>query len=110
MKEVIFIKYFDYNIADKYAEHYEILESLMDLWESEIVEFKEATSQYSIDKIGKYFSAISNEANLKNQQYDWLIFGVSEKDKKHIVGTSFKRGDISLLEKFKYDISKKNNR
>lgn len=62
---------------------------------------------YDTDKIGRYFSAISNEANLRNQQYGWLVFGVSEKDKvKHVVGTAYKKGDKSLLEKFKYEIAR----
>ena len=78
----------------------------MERWETEIVEFKEAKGNYSEDKIGQYFSAISNEANLKNQQYGWFVLGVSEQTNKHPVGTSFKDGDASLLEKFKYEISK----
>ena len=32
--------------------------------ETEIVEFKEAKDGFDFDKIGKYFSALSNEANL----------------------------------------------
>ncbi|MCP4132823.1 MAG: hypothetical protein GY754_17790, partial [bacterium] len=44
------------------------LESLLKLSsETEIVEFKEAKSNYSFDKIGKYFSGLSNEANLKGR-------------------------------------------
>ncbi|MGN1143112.1 MAG: ATP-binding protein, partial [Anaerovoracaceae bacterium] len=88
------------------AEYYELLQFLMENWENEIVEFKEAKGQYSADRIGQYFSAISNEANLKNQQYGWLVLGVSEKDKKHLVGTSYKKGEGNLLEKFKYEIAK----
>jgi len=79
----------------------------MERWEYETVEFKEAKSSYDTDKIGRYFSALSNEANLKQQQYGWLVFGVSEKDKiKHLVGTAYKKGDSSILEKFKYEISR----
>lgn len=98
--------FFEYNKAESNAEYYEILEMLMERWEYEIVEFKEAKSQYDADKIGRYFSAISNEANLKHQQYGWLIFGVSEAKEKHIVGTAYKQGNLSLLEKFKYEISR----
>ena len=78
----------------------------MERWEYEIVEFKEAKGQYSEDKIGQYFSAISNEANLAGRQYGWFVLGISEHGEKHPVGTSFKQGDSSLLEKFKYTISK----
>lgn len=99
--------FFQYDKSAKNAEYYEILESLMERWEYETVEFKEAKSNYDTDKIGRYFSALSNEANLKHQQYGWLIFGVSEKNKiKHLVGTSYKQGDSSILERFKYEISR----
>ncbi len=99
--------YFEYNKSTKNAEYYEILEMLMERWEYEIVEFKEAKGGYDTDKIGRYFSAISNEANLRQQQYGWLVFGVGEQNKtKQVVGTSFKKGDQSLLERFKYEISR----
>lgn len=100
------MEFFKYDTNDPRAEQYELLQSLMENWEDEIVEFKTASGQYSIDKIGQYFSAISNEANLMNQQYGWLVLGVSEIDKKHVVGTAFKEGPPQLLGKFKYDISK----
>ena len=97
---------FEYDKGSADADYYETLSNLMERWEYEIVEFKEAKGQYSEDKIGRYFSAISNEANLKNQQYGWFVLGVSESNNKYPVGTAFKKGDISLLEKFKYGISK----
>lgn len=97
---------FEFDEGSQQAEYYELLNVLMERWETEIVEFKEAKGNYSEDKIGQYFSAISNEANLKNQQYGWFVLGVSEQTNKHPVGTSFKDGDASLLEKFKYEISK----
>ena len=99
--------YFEYSKSVKDFEYYEILEMLMERWEFEIVEFKEAKGGYDTDKIGRYFSAISNEANLRQQQYGWLVFGVGEQNKaKQVVGTSFKKGDRSLLERFKYEISR----
>lgn len=60
---------------------------MMDASESEVVEFKEARSNYSFNDIGKYFSALSNEANLRGLQEAWLIFGIS--DDKQIVGTEY---------------------
>lgn len=42
-----------------------LLERLIATWESEVVEFKQAGSTYDTDKIGEYFSALSNEANLR---------------------------------------------
>lgn len=97
---------FEYDETSTKAEYYEILRDLMERWEYETVEFKEVKGQYSEDKIGQYFSAISNEANLKNQQYGWFILGVSEQKNKYPVGTSFKQGTPTLLEKFKYEISR----
>lgn len=99
--------YFNYDKSVQDVEYYEILENLMDRWEYEIVEFKEAKSNYDTDKIGRYFSAISNEANLRQQQYGWLVFGVSEKGKlRHVVGSAYKKGEKTLLERFKYEISR----
>ncbi len=54
--------------------------------ETEVLEFKEAKNSYSKDKLGKYFSALSNEANLKGKPCAWLLFGV--KNDKTVVGTS----------------------
>ena len=43
------------------------LDQLLELpHETEWVEFKEARNQYDFNKLGKYFSALSNEANLNN--------------------------------------------
>lgn len=41
------------------------LDSLIATWENEVVEFKQAGNDYSTDDIGKYFSALANEANLR---------------------------------------------
>ncbi len=71
---------------------------MIDGFESEIVEFKEAKSNYSFNDIGKYFSALSNEANIRGYQEAWLIFGISN-DKK-FVGTEFrKQGSLQNLKK-----------
>lgn len=40
--------------------------------ETEIVEFKEARNEFNNDKIGQYFSALSNEANLLGVSSAWL--------------------------------------
>jgi len=68
--------------------------------ETEIVEFKEANEKYSFEKMGKYFSALSNEANLKGRQCAWLIFGV-ENTKHQIVGSRYRteRKDLDSLKK-----------
>ncbi len=63
--------------------------------ETEVVEFKEAKNQFDFGKLGKYFSALSNEANLKNQRSGWLVFGIADKGKQ-IVGTNFRDDRVSL--------------
>lgn len=71
---------------------------MIDDFESEVVEFKEAKSNYSFNDIGKYFSALSNEANIRGLNEAWLVFGVTN-DKK-IVGTEFrKQGGLQNLKK-----------
>src|SRR5699024_6961728 len=64
----------------------EVLNRLLAGWENEVVEFKEAARQFSVDKTGEYVSALSNEANLRGVSAGWLVFGVSNDHK--IVGTT----------------------
>src|SRR3989339_225054 len=73
--------------------------------ETEWVEFKEAKKDFDFGKLGKYFSALSNEANLENVSEGWLIFGVSDK-LRNIVGTSY-RISKSELENLKHEIAEK---
>lgn len=76
----------------------EKISELMDSFENEVVEFKEARSNFSFNDIGKYFSALSNEANLRGLSEAWLIFGIS--DCKKIVGTEFrKQGGLQNLKR-----------
>lgn len=56
--------------------------------ENEVVEFKEAKNTFGFEKIGKYFSALSNEANLKGLKSAWLVFGVT--NDHSVVGTRFR--------------------
>jgi len=63
--------------------------------ENEIVEFKEAKNQYDFNKLGKYFSALCNEANLKNKHSSWLVFGVKDNDKS-IVGSNYRTNRVDL--------------
>jgi len=58
--------------------------------ETECIEFKEAKNDYGFDKIGKYFSALSNEANLNRKSAGWLIFGVTDKPPREIVGSNYR--------------------
>ncbi|MBS0213578.1 MAG: putative DNA binding domain-containing protein [Proteobacteria bacterium] len=67
----------------------QLLESLIATWENEVVEFKQAGSDYSTDDIGKYFSALANEANLRGADAGWLVFGVNNKTRR-MVGTDYR--------------------
>jgi len=71
------------------AELQRILDGLIDGWENEVVEFKEADDNFSTSDIGKYFSALSNEANLKNKDAGWLVFGVRNRTRS-VVGTTYR--------------------
>lgn len=65
------------------------LERLIATWENEVVEFKQAGNDYDTDKIGEYFSALSNEANLRGTERGWLVFGVNDKTRT-VVGTNYR--------------------
>jgi ATP-dependent DNA helicase RecG len=83
----------------------EILLTLLELVaENEVVEFKEAKNSYDFSKLGKYFSALSNEANLKRQPSAWLVFGV--KDNRQVLGSNFRR-DRKALDSLKGEIANK---
>jgi ATP-dependent DNA helicase RecG len=71
--------------------------------ETEWLEFKEARSGYDFEKLGKYFSALGNEANLKGKDYGWLVFGI-EDETRRIVGTQY-RPDRAELDKLKSAIA-----
>ena len=62
---------FVYNTASENMEHYETLQTLIDSWEYEIVEFKEANDLYSGEKIGLLvFYGRSKAGNLRKvRQY-----------------------------------------
>ena len=66
-----------------------LLHQLITTWENEVVEFKQASNDYSTDDIGKYFSALANEANLRGAERGWLVFGVNNKTRA-IVGTDYR--------------------
>ncbi|MFQ5786595.1 MAG: ATP-binding protein, partial [Thermodesulfobacteriota bacterium] len=63
--------------------------------ETEVFEFKEARNNYDSNKLGKYFSALSNEANLKGRPHAWLIFGIKNKGRT-IVGSQFRQNRKDL--------------
>ena len=74
--------------------------------ENEYVEYKEAKNNFDFNELGKYFSALSNGANLVNKQYAWLVFGVEDKTHK-LVDTNYRRnGNLNGLKK---DITQSTN-
>ncbi|MBR3317584.1 MAG: putative DNA binding domain-containing protein [Atopobiaceae bacterium] len=66
-----------------------LLDSINERFETEILELKEADNGFKVRDLGIYFSALSNEANLRDAPRALLIFGVN--DKGVVVGTSFYR-------------------
>lgn len=71
--------------------------------EDEVVEFKKAENNFDFDDLGKYFSALSNEANLRDKAFAWIVFGVHDKSRE-VLGTSFKN-NMKSLQKLKQDLS-----
>lgn len=87
----------------------EVTEKLKELCglpaENEVVEFKEAKNNYDFNKLGQYFSAISNEANLKGVREGWLVFGVENRNRQ-VVGSMY-RPDRPHLDSLKAEIAQK---
>lgn len=73
---------------------YKLLQSPV---ETEVLEFKVAKNQFDKDKLGKYFSALSNEANLTGKPVAWLLFGVN--NDKNIVGTEISDKQLNEYKK-----------
>ena len=74
--------------------------------ETEVVEFKEAKNDFSFEKLGKYFSALSNEANLKGKPEAWLVFGI-ENNHRNIVGSNYRAGNRPYLDSLKGEVANK---
>ena len=73
--------------------------------ENEVLEFKEAKNNFDFKRLGKYFSALCNEANLKAKSEAWLVFGIKDSDKS-VVGTNY-RTNRSKLNSLKAEIANK---
>ncbi len=82
---------------------YETFDNLRYHHENEVVEFKKAENSFDFNELGKYFSALSNEANLRDKGFAWLVFGVHDKTRE-ILGTTYKNS-MKSLQKLKYDLS-----
>jgi len=75
--------------------------------ETEWVEFKKAENNFHFGDLGKYFSALSNEANLKDQPWAWLVFGVQDTPRQ-ITGTNY-RTSRANLDHLKEEIASQTN-
>jgi ATP-dependent DNA helicase RecG len=82
---------------------HQLLAALIAGWEGECVEFKEANDNFSTSDIGKYFSALSNEANLRLLPSAWLVFGLHDRTRA-ITGTDY-RQDRARLDSLKHQIA-----
>ena len=67
----------------------QLLDNFLTQREDEVLEFKEAKKGLQTDELRKYISALSNEANLRRKEFAWLIYGVSDKIPRKVVGTEY---------------------
>lgn len=75
---------------------YKLLEEILNSpVETEVIEFKKAGNGFDTFKLGAYFSALSNEANLKKKDCAWLVFGINDKDHA-VVGSNYKPTPAAL--------------
>lgn len=81
----------------------DLLAHLIAEWESEVIEFKRAGNDFNTSIIGEYFSALSNEANFRNAETAWLVFGVDDKTRS-VVGTDY-RPEKDRLQSLKMQIA-----
>lgn len=78
--------------------------------ETEVVEYKAAKQNYDFEDIGKYFSALSNEANLRGAECGWLLFGITNGRK--IQGTAYRKEAQTPsvgLRRLKHEVAKFTN-
>ncbi|MEO7864035.1 MAG: RNA-binding domain-containing protein [Nitrospirales bacterium] len=76
--------------------------------ETEWVEFKAARGEFDFDQLGRYFSALSNEAGLQRQAFGWLVLGVTNDHPRRICGTRYKESQ-DALNKLKHEIAQETN-
>lgn len=79
------------------------LDALIAGWEGECVEFKDANDNYSTSDIGKYFSALANEANLRARDAGRFID--ENYSRALLTHGDFSLGDIFALDKVQKGIA-----
>lgn len=93
-----------------YCSDHDVLELIARIekpYESEVIELKEAKNDFSFKNLGKYFSALSNEAVLRGKQDAWLIFGMD--NDKVACGTAYREGNPANLRSLKKEIADRAN-
>ncbi|PCF93533.1 transcriptional regulator [Vreelandella nigrificans] len=73
----------------------QLLHSLIERWESEVVEFKRGGKGFFTSDLGKYLSALANEANLRACESAWLVFGIDDKTRR-ILGSEYRQASGEL--------------
>lgn len=81
-----------------------LLDSLRHSRENEVVEYKEAKSTFGDKELGKYLSALSNEALLRKKTDAWLFFGITN-DFSEVCGTNYRAGNPKALQALKRDMA-----
>ena len=84
-------------------ENYQtIFEQLIAHVEHEVIEFKTAENQFDTNKLGKYLSALSNEANLRDVEFAWILMGVN--NNRQVVGNKH-IGQVLLILQFLQEVN-----
>lgn len=90
------------NVSNRYrrqimdqADLTKLLSRLLANWEDEVVEFKRGGQGISSSDLGKYVSALANEANLRGVQRGWLVFGVDNASRS-VCGSNYKEDSERL--------------
>ena len=88
----------------------ELIEKLSELRrlpaETEWIEFKAARHGFSENDLGEYFSALSNEANLRKKPHAWIVLGVENRPPRAILGTNWHRGNRASLDELKHKVAR----
>lgn len=58
-----------------------LLDELLAAWEDEVLECKRAENSFDTDQLGRYFSALSNEAALGRHERAWILLGIDDRSR-----------------------------
>lgn len=83
-------------------DYRELFQRIIAHVENEVIEYKTASNQFDGNKLGMYLSALSNEANLREVDFAWLLMGVD--DNRQVVGTQYLM-DEAQRQLIKHDIA-----